>query len=137
MDHLSYASYEALTKVPVERMLDLDVIGAQDRTLTLGYDLDRKTVHVYALDGEIHFHRYRRAHALTELTGKDFITLEHAHADQLPVSELRPTKRSFPERTDWAFAVRMHVLGQPLSFTTFNDEALAAAEGQTFYGAVA
>lgn len=128
MDQLEYHSYQTFAAEPPKPMLDLSVIGTEDRTLVLGYDLDRATVHVYARDGEIHFHRYRRA-------GEDFITLEHSHGVQLPAADLRPTKRAFPERTDWSFAVRMMVLGCPLTFTEF--DAAKGDPSARFHGALA
>lgn len=120
MDELSYASYQAFVVEPSKPTIDIATIGTEDRTLTLGYDLDRATVHVYARGGEIHFHRYRRAYALDVLKGGDIITLEHFHGAQLIAEGLRPTKRAFPERTDWSFAVRMLLVGEPLTFTTFD-----------------
>lgn len=64
-----------------------------DRTLTLGYNFQRETVHVYLKDGEIHWLYYTSAGIL----GKQ--SAEKAWAESL-----LPSKRVYPEYTDVQFA---------------------------------
>lgn len=82
-----------------------------DRTLTLGYDIDRTTVHVYLLDGSIVCYCYTREEAVDKRS-----------APELEAEDLRPTKRSYPQYTDLAFARLMRERTEfGLSLTNWNE----------------
>lgn len=77
-----------------------------ESTLMYGYDLDRSDRHVYVHDGELH------------VLVSDGSHFEHYSGFWLPVSRLVPSKRAYPERTNYAFALMLAHMGSPLNFTT-------------------
>ncbi len=68
--------------------------GYGDRTLLYGYDVNRKTWHVYLMDGEIHLHVYDH-NRITITKRSDRFWLD-AH-------KLMPNKRLYPEACDFDF----------------------------------
>ena len=86
-----------------------------DRTLLYGYDFARDTVHVYLKDGKIHFHRYN-------LRGHDELcTDQHLASEKWPACDvLVPSKRIYPERSDYAFCVLLMQKKCSLNFLDFD-----------------
>lgn len=86
-------------------------VGAADRTLAYGYDVDRNSFHVYAHRGILYVRSYNhRRELLDTISGPEL----HAEA-------LRPNKRVYPQYTDGHFARIMRDLGFPLSFTPWSE----------------
>lgn len=82
--------------------------GVGDRTLVFGYTLDRDTVHAYLRDGEIHVVHYSHDRRL----------LHHVHGEEVAAADLVPSKRAYPNTTDYFTAVLLKQKGFPLSITT-------------------
>jgi hypothetical protein len=81
-------------------------LGGEDRTLTTGYELDHGgDVHVYLMDGEIHW--------LLSSQGR---IVRHESNKSFPAHHLRPSKRAYPHTTDPVFAQLMRQTGEPLAF---------------------
>lgn len=91
-------------------------------TLLYGYNLDRKTVHVYAKDGQVHRVVY----------DFDGILFGYKNADTpgLVLSDLVPDKRLYPGACDAAFCSQLMQSGVTLPFTTFE----ALNPDTLFYG---
>lgn len=113
MNEELYKQYRRLSDSPSTiRAIDcIPYFGS--RTLVYGYDLDRTTVHVWLEvpeDPQIGVIRY---------TEHDGMTIEFREVrPEWPVDMLAPSKRAYPESTDYNFAVLMKDRGAPLSFTT-------------------
>lgn len=82
------------------------------RTLMFGYDVSRRTWHVYLKGGEIHklIYDYNRI-------------VSYEHGPSFECRQLRPDKRVFSESTDFSFARIMAERDSSLCFTTHDDEA--------------
>ena len=81
-----------------------------DRTLLWGYTLDRLSFHVYILDGVLYRYVY-------DIYGKG-----HSIHGDIPVAELVPNKRLYPEACDYEFCSLLKRYGVNLPFTNFNDD---------------
>jgi hypothetical protein len=125
MDAKSFEQVQEPSSENVQ-MVHVFTLGRQERTLVYGYTLERETFHVYVRGGEIHVHIYN-------YKGE---TLGHIHGDELPAEMLRPSKRAYPERTEYAFAQYMKSIGHPLTFTNFNQEKYDENIFATYYGKI-
>lgn len=103
----AFLSESANVAVPV---ITTDQFAGTNRTLTLGYDVDRKTFHVYTHDGTLYLRQYDARKLLGEVSGA-----------QLPAADLRPNKRVYPQYTEESFARVMRDLGLPLPFTNWSE----------------
>lgn len=83
-----------------------------DRTLLWGYDCDRNSWHVYLKDREIHRVVYTY----------DGNILASDADWSLPVEDLIPNKRLYPEACDAGFCALLRDKGACLPFTTFDDK---------------
>lgn len=111
MNQDEYEEFRAeSTKVEVA-VVTAEQVNGESRTLTLGYDVDRNTFHVYVHDGVL-YARYYTGHneTLSEVSGLE-----------LPAESLRPNKRVYAQYTDKAFARIMRDLDFPLPFTTWSE----------------
>lgn len=112
MNQNEYQQYKAedahipITCVTAER------VGGENRTLTLGYDVDRNTFHVYLHEGQLHVRTYNNA------AGK---VLCHTSGPVLLAEFLRPNKRVYPQYTEGDFARIMRDLDFPLPFTNWSE----------------
>lgn len=105
-----YAAYGAVPHHnPVIRASDLATENSRYRVLCEGYTLERWTFLV-DLDGD--------EIVKTIFAGDEMIVERKA---EFPAEELRPSKRAYPARTDYIFAVLMRQAGAPLSFTRYPD----------------
>jgi hypothetical protein len=119
------SEFEQLRQVrAVPTTLSVEDVAGPDRTLIYGYDLDRTTVHVYLKGGLLHCVRYR----------SDRQIVSHESGEALEAERLRPSKRAYPARTDYAAAVAMAKIDCALSFTTF-EEVPVGEDG--YYGVLA
>ena len=91
----------------IDRMIG-PVPGA-DRTLLYGYDIDRRTWHVYQKDGEI------RRLIYTSIPKDDILSW----GETLDATTLVPNKRLYPEACDFIFCLELRRLEIPMTFTTF------------------
>ena len=130
MDEETYSAFK-LEKVEIEDpvVTVYDISGA-DRTLTLGYDCDRNTFHVWVEEGCIHAMLYSGHDTVDRLRAK--VVLWRDYGLGLPARILRPNKRVHPQYTDVTFARTMRDLGFQLPFTNWSEPA---REGP-FYGAL-
>lgn len=118
-----YTEVTGHTQLPVIRAANLAAGG--DRTLCYGYTSARNNFHVYLLGDQIHL----------LVTGPSGQLLRHQYGEVMDAWELRPDKRAYPERTDYAFAQQMRAAEAPLNFTAFNNVAAAVeAGGRQFHG---
>lgn len=86
-------------------------VGGKNRTLALGYDVDRNTFHAYIHEGTLYVRTHNhQGKILSEMSGQ-----------WLPVVAMRPNKRVYPEYTDGGFARIMRDLDFPLPFTTWSE----------------
>jgi hypothetical protein len=98
-----------------------DLVNKNPRTLVYGYSLDRDTTHVYlGSDGLIHRVDYSHGDIL----------IAHVSAVSFDINDLRPSKRSYPERTDFEFAKLVAMRGGDLCFTSYTE----GVEAANFYG---
>lgn len=116
---VNLTQFEALRAptTPQTDMLHVDAIGTSPRTLVYGYTLDRDTFHAYVFDGEIHVVTYQGHY-----DDSPAHVVRHLHGTQVAFDALVPSKRAYPNRTDYGFAVTMRAAGFPLSFTTWDPE---------------
>lgn len=101
-----------------------------DQTLTVGWHLDTHmpdgvdmrsaTVHVYTQGPDICLHVFRPDYDRRAVDPGARTTLEFVRAASLPAHRLRPTKRSYPERTSRSFAEAMIRAEADLSLTTYD-----------------
>jgi hypothetical protein len=100
------------------------------RTLLLGYDVDRNTVHVYiGYDGLIHVLRYS---ARTVGSGQPLI-LSHSAGLDGGLADPRhytPSKRAYPESCDAEFCRLLQRHGVDIFFTCFTDGVDAERRNQ-------
>lgn len=103
----AFLSESADVAVPV---IAAEQFAGINRTLTLGYDVDRITFHVYTHDGILYLRQYDARNLQSETSGAE-----------LPAVDLRPNKRVYPQYTDEGFARMMRDLGFPLPFTNWSE----------------
>lgn len=125
MNREEYEAYRWATATP--RMIHIADLGLRDRTLAYGYDLDRNSVHVYVYGDEIHLLRYDHS--------DNIISHEHDHV--LEARSLVPSKRAYPDATDFTFALLMLERDAPLCFTNFPEpESTSRANRGKFVGKI-
>lgn len=115
MDTQQLAEVEA--PAPEPRLSVNDLTDQSERTLVYGYNLNRKTFHVYLKDGVIHRVVYSGGSSATPAR----VDSRKSDVEWDP-ADLAPTKRAYPERCDFEFATLLKSKGVVLPFTTFNDE---------------
>jgi hypothetical protein len=93
-----------------------------NRTLMYGYTFERNTVHVYLMDGLLHYYVYDSGEA--QLNYFQTLSLKD-------VSSIVPNKRLYPETCDFEFCQLLRSKGAVMSFTTWTPR-----EPQTFHGLV-
>lgn len=116
--------------VPPSPTVTSDHVGRSGRTLTLGYDCERRTVHVYVVYPLIHKVIYI-SHFSTPFHGRSEETVEvisHEASFRWGAAELIPEKRAYPHATDGQFATYMRSIGCPLTFTSYNAAANSAKD---------
>jgi hypothetical protein len=96
--------------IPVT-VVTAEKVGGENRTLTLGYDLDRNTFHAYLHEGRLYVRTYNYERQI----------LSDASGPVLLAEFLRPNKRVYPQYTDGNFARIMRDLDFPLPFTTWSE----------------
>ena len=124
---MNQEQFETLSRVaPVAATVSAEEIPAPDfdRTLLYGYDVDRRTWHVYLKDGLIH-RVVRAGHSISD-------GWEHQSGKVWRLADLVPSKRAYPERTDFYFARLAEQRDVPIAFTGFNADVKPAQ----FYGPV-
>lgn len=126
MEREAYEAFRAETwhgLVPVVTAEELSAGG--DRTLTLGYNTERETLHVYLEVGEIHAFWYSGERVLA-----------HVQGAELYVHQLTPNKRVYPEYTDLEFARLMRERTEMgLPFTTWSEPRWEGPfHGRRYYG---
>lgn len=97
--------------------------GTYDRTLLYGYDVDRRTWHVWQKDGYLHRAIYIQSNRLPEV---------HDQNIELDAETLAPNKRLYPEACDLEFCLKLRAFDIHLSFTTHG--TLTRPEGTVFFG---
>lgn len=108
---MNRTQFEMLRARPAgEPTLAASLLGDRARTLAYGYNTERHTVHVYLALDEIHVVTYSGS-----------TLLSHEHGAEMPLRSLRPSKRTYPERTDYLFATLLAAAGQPLTFLPYPD----------------
>ena len=128
---MNQSEYDQLKSIAysIDPTLSVFNVPGPDRTLIYGYDLDRSTVHVYLKNREIHS-------VLSDgAAGQRGSIMRYEHGEALPTNLLRPSKRAYPARTDYAAALRMAQLDCELPFTTFDAGQIELAT-DGFYGLV-
>lgn len=129
---VNLSQFEALRAPldPQTDMLHVDAIGRTDRTLVYGYTLERDTFHAYVCDGEIHVVTYDNGY-----DRKPTQVISHLHGTQVAFEALVPSKRAYPNRTEYAFAVTMRAAGYPLTLTSWEAEP-DRSDNDPFWGLV-
>lgn len=122
---MNFEQMEQLRKLkPVETHLQVDDISApNDRTLLYGYTCVRDTFHVYYRNGLLErvIYDYNRR------------ILSHIQSSvSLPMADLIPDKRLYPETCDFVACSILAKHGFSLPFTTYNHQR----EPRQFYGQV-
>ena len=102
-----------------------DVIGpdtGHDRTLLVGYNADRRSMHVYQKDGLIHVLVYSDIEILKDnplnQNGRGSVIDSYLSKSEIETALLIPNKRLYPDFCDFAFCKRLKDLGVNLPFTT-------------------
>lgn len=117
---------ELVERAKVQLLRVNDFEDRSDRTLMYGYDVDRRTVHVFMLGGVIY---------------KSVYSYDEGPVPEGKVSwnpaELVPDKRAYPESTDYEFARMMIDRGHALPFTTYSEERWGHVNGLRFFGSTA
>lgn len=104
------------------------------RTLLYGYDaynadLSTQTFHVFQHEGKLHQVRYKPV-AFDKGKVVEATAVSHQVGDTLPVEDMVPTKRLYPEMCDFEFCKMLIEKGMTLPFTNFNHERrLETTEG--------
>ena len=114
---------EEYNQLTGERTISIAALGNQtNRTLLYGYNIERKTWHVYLWNGVIHLLIYNfQGHQL------DYRNYTEVPIDPCP---LIPDKRLYPEACDFEFCSLLRDSGVILPFTTFDSNRVE----QQFYG---
>lgn len=123
MSCMTAEQYESLRNIEIiEPSISVsDLTDKTPRTLALGYDCDRNSVHTYlGEDGLIHKFIYRDD------------VLFHEAKESFPVDEFHPGKRTVPNKTDFEFASLVVKRGGNLCFTTYTPDTPDCA----FHGAL-
>ena len=100
-----------------------DLINKKDRTLLWGYTLDRNSFHVYLKCGKIHLYVY-------SYDEKEILKSESGF--EMDVEKLIPSKRVYPEASDYEFCKKLLDMGINIPFTIFTGDW----EERQFYGAI-
>lgn len=107
-----------------------DVLGP-DRTLVYGYTIDRNTFHAYKKDNELVVVIYDY--------GGNLIFRDKGSA--LEADVFVPSKRAYPERCDYPFALILRSYNVHLPFTVYRPDVVPGAgwlkrvvDADTFYG---
>ena len=85
----------------------------EDKTLLYGYTLDRDTFHVYVMDGTLHRIIYNRP---------SNILIKYDAGDSIDIDKLIPSKRVYPQYSDFEFCQILIERGATIPFTTFDEE---------------
>lgn len=90
-------------------------MGDETRTLLFGYDVERRTYHVFQYDRELHLVIYT--------PGKDGPTIhDHKHDLSLAIEDIMPNKRVYPALSDFGFCQALMNKGISIPFTTYDAE---------------
>ena len=100
-----------------------DLTDKRDRTLLWGYTLDRNSFHVYLEGEKIHLYVYSYGE-------KEILKSESGF--EMEAEKLIPSKRVYPEASDYEFCKKLLDMGINIPFTTFSEDG----EEQQFYGAI-
>lgn len=122
MDQNQYEELRA-ADASVYTMRAHSFLGA-DRTLLLGYTVDRDTWHVYLKDDQIHLLVYTYQEEV----------LRYEANPEWEASRLVPDKRVYPESTDAVFAWRMQQHGLEVPYTKFDPDRWERYRHMTFHG---
>jgi hypothetical protein len=101
----------ALVSISVEQLSD-----RRDRTLLLGYTVNRDTFHVYLQDGLLCRHVYSSVFPDRSIAG-----YENEAGAELVVQELVPNKRVYPQYCDPEFVGLLRQAGVTVPFTNHSD----------------
>jgi hypothetical protein len=106
------------------------VIGpddGHDRTLLYGYDVDRRTFHVYQKGGELHLVVYESAYA-----GHEAVVRRYEHGPTLDIAAVVPNKRLYSEACDADFCEQLVRRGMTVPLLDYNPKR----EPKQFHGLV-
>lgn len=110
MNKEQYRTLECSTQKKDEVSID-ELIDRSDRTLIYGYTIDRETFHLYLENGQFNLAIY---------DAYDCLVKSARGKAQMSVSDCRPSKRAYPERSDFEFAMLMKKKEANITFTTFS-----------------
>lgn len=99
------------------------LINKKDRTLLWGYTLNRDSFHVYLKDGKIHLYVYTYGE-------KEILKSESGF--EMSAESLIPSKRVYPEASDYEFCKKLLDMGFNIPFTAFSENR----EERQFYGEI-
>lgn len=91
-----------------------------DRTLLYGYDMSRKTIHLYVKGGVVWLRKYN-------IAGENMQIWKNPSIDQC----LEGQKRFYPECCDFGFAAALRTARKLVSYTIWQER-----EKKTYYGMV-
>jgi len=103
-----------------------DLVDKSDRTLLYGYTLDRQDVHVYVKNEEVHYIEY-------DIDNNILFEKSGVFED---ISELIPSKRSYPESTDPEFLAILMRRGVSGNFTTYCENRYEKIKNKKYQGFV-
>lgn len=123
MARITPEQHQYLNRSDLATLSVSDLTDKTPRTLAYGYSINRNRVHTYlGDDGLIH---------LFEYDNNASVVVNHIAEETFSVSDFHPGKRTFPERTDYEFAMLVHSRGGDLCFTNYTEDVPEAI----FYGA--
>jgi hypothetical protein len=107
MNPTEWAEYGATATAPEPLTLSIDEVGHDERTLAYGYTCQRQSWHAYVHDHELHviIYDYSKNAAF------------YIHGERLPLEDLKPDKRVYPDACELAFSQLMRRRDHQLPFT--------------------
>lgn len=107
--------YDVISAINPETTLQ-DIVkllkNQDDRTLLYGYTVARYTVHIYLKDGSVYGVAYKRY----DITDSGGIII-----DTSSIANIIPSKRTYPECSDYEFCMLLKKAGYYVSYTTYDD----------------
>lgn len=124
---MNRSEYEVLSTMPeTDPTLSVDELDGPDRTLAHGYTRANHIWHCYLADGALHVAIYDH--------NRDLV--RYVTGTSLPVADLTPDKRVYPERCDAQFARLMLGRGRRLPYLDFSDETYEQHSTRRFHGKI-
>jgi hypothetical protein len=113
--------FEDLLANPITMNADM-IADKSDRTLLWGYTKSHNSFHVYLYNGVLYCYVYDYQNNPVDIM-----------VDEIPMRDLFPDKRLYPEACDYEFCSLLKRYGVNLPFTTFRDNRPV----EKYYGDIA